>query len=48
MTSPPAAAPSKAAQPQAAEGTNRWVWYLLAAIVVVLGWFLFGRKKKQN
>lgn len=47
-TPPPVAVPAKAAQPQAVEGTSPWVWYVLIAVVVVLGWFLFGRKKKQN
>ena len=45
---PPAAAPAKAAQPQAAEGTSSWVWYLVIAIVVVLGYFFFPRTKKQK
>jgi LPXTG-motif cell wall-anchored protein len=47
-TSPPPAAPSTSTQPQTAEGTSSWIWYLVAAIVVVLGWLLFARKKKQN
>lgn len=47
-TSPPPAAPAPATQPPMAEGTSSWIWYLLIAIVVVLGWLLFARKNKQN
>jgi LPXTG-motif cell wall-anchored protein len=47
-TSPPPAAPATATQPPMAEGTSSWIWYLVIAIVIVLGWLLFARKKKQN
>ena len=46
-TTTAAATPAASPPPPPAGGTP-WVWFLVAAIVIVLGWFFVGRKKKQS